>query len=118
MELLFFCCSSAATFTPTYHLQFKPSISLSLSNPQLNNKRFFSTSPNKLSLSSRQFSLLHPASPRIAAAAAAAASSSSTDLDTLVDPLPADIDVKQTQEPNSRVRRSLSSILIIIFIFI
>ncbi|KAM7504227.1 hypothetical protein LguiB_003131 [Lonicera macranthoides] len=114
MEL--FCCSSAAAaaaaITPTYLLPFKPpsSTSLSFSNPptlRLNNKRLFTTSHNKLSLSSRQFSLLHPASPRILTSTAAAASPSSTDLDNGVDPLPADIDVKETQEPNSRIRLSV-----------
>ncbi|GFZ07397.1 trigger factor type chaperone family protein [Actinidia rufa] len=98
-------CSS--TKTPKF-LQFKPSLlsppspSLSLSNPSLQptTTRLFSS--HKLSTSSRQFSLLQPQSPRISTNFAASASSTAYDIE--LDQLPADIEVTETPEPNSRVR--------------
>ncbi|XP_057464400.1 trigger factor-like protein TIG, Chloroplastic [Actinidia eriantha] len=95
-------CSS--TKTPKF-LQFKPSPlsspspSLSLSNPSLQPRLFAS---HKLSTSSRQFSLLQPQSPRISTNFAASASSTAYDIE--LDQLPADIEVTETPEPNSRVR--------------
>ncbi|PSR95584.1 Trigger factor-like protein TIG, Chloroplastic [Actinidia chinensis var. chinensis] len=98
-------CSS--TKTPNF-LQFKPSLlsppspSLSLSNPSLQptTNRLFAS--HKLSTSSRQFSLLQPQSPRISTNFAASASSTAYDIE--LDQLPADIEVTETPEPNSRVR--------------
>ncbi|CAL5390391.1 unnamed protein product [Camellia sinensis] len=107
MELCYSCATTTTT-TPTF-LQLKPSlVSLSLSNTlvQLNttkNNTLFI--PHKLSTSSRQFSLLQPQSSRLSTRFAA--SSSSTAYDTVQDQLPADIEVTETQEPNSRIRLSV-----------
>ncbi|KAL7217892.1 hypothetical protein ACSBR2_011175 [Camellia fascicularis] len=107
MELCYSCATTTTT-TPTF-LQLKPSlVSLSLSNTLLqlnttkNNTLFI---PHKLSSSSRQFSLLQPQSSRLSTRFAA--SSSSTAYDTVQDQLPADIEVTETQEPNSRIRLSV-----------
>ncbi|KAH7844583.1 hypothetical protein Vadar_029661 [Vaccinium darrowii] len=103
-------CSSATTSTLP---QFKPtssSPSLSLSNPffpQSNHSstthRFFIS--HKLSPPSRQFSLLHTQSSRLSTVFAASASSAA--LADVEDQLPADIEVTEKKEPNSRARLSV-----------
>ncbi|XP_059666446.1 trigger factor-like protein TIG, Chloroplastic [Cornus florida] len=102
-------CSSPTT--PTF-LQFKPSLlsptsSLSLSSSLLqptNNNRLFNS--QKLSSSSRHFSLTQPPSPIISTRFVVSASTAALD-DVKKDPLPAEIKVTETQEPNSRVRLSV-----------
>ncbi|KAL6975248.1 hypothetical protein U1Q18_024044 [Sarracenia purpurea var. burkii] len=103
-------CNSATA--PTF-IQFRPSVfshsslslSLSTSFLQLNRKcnRLLFTS-RKLSSSSPspKFSLLRPGFSKISTGIAAPPSSSASD--TVQDQLPADIEVSETQEPNSRVR--------------
>ncbi|GMP52328.1 hypothetical protein CsSME_00018199 [Camellia sinensis var. sinensis] len=108
MELCYSGAATTTSTTPTF-LQLKPSlVSLSLSNTlvQLNttkNNTLFI--PHKLSTSSRQFSLLQPQSSRLSTRFSA--SSSSTAYDTVQDQLPADVEVTETQEPNSRIRLSV-----------
>ncbi|CAK9163894.1 unnamed protein product [Ilex paraguariensis] len=101
-------CSSTMALT---FLQFKTSIisptsySLSLSNTlfQTQNNRFFTSL--KLRSSSHHFSLLPLPFHRIASRFVALASSAA--IDTIEDRLPADIEVTETQEPNSTVKLSV-----------
>ncbi|KAK2987043.1 hypothetical protein RJ640_004769 [Escallonia rubra] len=102
-------CSSTTT-TPTF-LRFKspllsPTSYLPLSKPLLRSNKPTLCLSKKPSPSSRQFSLLQHPSPRISIPQAASSPSAAA-LDTVKDPLPADIQVTETQEPNSRVRLSV-----------
>ncbi|XAR56737.1 Peptidylprolyl isomerase [Bertholletia excelsa] len=105
----------STTASPTF-LQFKPSlISSSSSFSRFNSlfqpsrinighiKLFISHNP---STPSRQSFLLQPHSPRNSTRFAISASPAAA-YDTVEDKLPADIDVKESQEPNSRVRLSV-----------
>ncbi|KAA8527013.1 hypothetical protein F0562_008758 [Nyssa sinensis] len=106
MEL---CSCSTTTLT---FLQFKTSLlspisSISLSNPliQPSNKKNRLFNSHKPLSSSRQFSFLQAPCPRSPTRFVVSASTAA--LDAVKDQLPADIEVKETQEPNSRVRLSV-----------
>lgn len=103
-------CSSTFSVSLPFHA--KPLLSINLSYPFLLSKTYqYKCNPFnrvlRFSPSSRHFYLLRHSSPKTPTIVFASASSTASTAEVKKDKLPADLDVTEFQEPNSRVRLSV-----------